>query len=411
MQQPSLLRNPRFLVLWISQVVSSFGTPFTALAASWMVYDLTGSKLALSGVLLAHTLPLIGIRLFAGALVDRWDRRRVLVWTELLRGIAVGVVVVTAATGNMALWHLYALNIVLGSAQAFFEPAAFAALPSVVGSEKLVQANSLLNTTVVIASMFGPALAGVAVSWGGAPLAMGVDAVSFLLATVGLMLLPSLTVTQAPKRQSLLRDLTEGFAFFKENRSLAWLTSFAGLVNFCMGLVLTLALPFVRDVLGGGAFEYGLIQPAAGIGFVIGGFTGALFRRFSRLTVMMSTMLLEGSMLVAIGFAPTLYASLPLIAMWGLGVSIWNIFSGTVYQQMVPNHLRGRVQSVRLLIAQGAAPLGTALAGIVSEALGVRSTFGVMGALIVAGGLFGLLMPAMKAINTLAVEGVAAKEA
>ncbi len=373
-----LLHNRHFVILWLGQTVSAIGTPFTMLAMAWFVYTLTGSKAATGGILLAEAIPLVLFRLFAGVLVDRWDRRTTMLVTDLIRTAALLTPVFLYASGTLQLWHLFIVNIILGIAEAFFQPASFAFLPSLVRKEELLNANSLLNTSIHGSALLGPILAGIFISSFGAPNALLVDAITFAVSTLTLFLLPSRPIPRE-SRVHLFRELVEGFAFYRENRGLIWLLGLAATSNFGGGMILALFVPFCVELLHVSADGVGIVQSSAGIGMLIGSLVGPLLAPFSKKSVMLGAHAFSGVSILALFFANTLWYAVGFVGGFGLGVAIWNTFSGIIYQQRVPDSLRGRVQSVRLLVAQGSIPLGMAVSATVAEWIGLRGVLVLIG--------------------------------
>lgn len=394
----SLLSNRNFALLWSGQILSAIGNPFTAIATAWMVYSITGSKIALGGILLANTIPLVIGRLFAGPLVDRWDRKKVMLITGIIRSMTLLLPVILYVVGSLEIWHLYILNMILGMCEAFFQPAAFAILGSLIPSSQLVKANGFLNASAMGALLMGPALAGVLVGVIAAPVVLLIDAIGYGVSAIIISFLPANKPQQETKK-GLIKDFIEGFTFYRENRSLLWLLGLAATSNTGMGMILTLLLPMSIELLNAGPQGYGFMETAAGIGMLIGSLSAALFSRYPRRLVMIHAHIVSGTFVMLNFFSYHLWFSCLLIIGYGLAVGVWNIFSGATYQELVPDRLRGRVQSVRLLIAQGTMPLGMGLGAVIAQMIGLRGIILAVGGVIVLTGIAALMIPSIKSID------------
>lgn len=385
--QATLWRNRSFLILWVGQTVSAFGNPFTFIATAWYVYAITGSKLALGGIMIANAVPLACTRIFAGTLVDRWERRRVMLVTDLTRTVCLALIVVVLRMGVAHLWYFYLLNVILGLSDAFFQPAAFALLPSLVRSDQLVQANSWFNTSINGTLILGPAVAGVMVTGYGASAALGIDGATFAISALSLLLLPVIAVSSTSVKRHFFREVAEGFQFFGKHRGLLWLLLLAGVNNLGFGMVTPIVLPYSIHVLHAGAEGFGLLQTAIGVGLLIGSLAAPFFKRFVRRKVMVPAQVMSGCLFVCFALTHRFWIALICAIGSGIGTAIWNTFSATFYQEMVPDSVRGRVQSVRLLLAQGASPFGMAMGPGLSDWLSVGGVFIVAGGSMLVAGL------------------------
>lgn len=394
----SLIRNRNFSLLWAAQILSAIGNPFTALATAWIVYSITGSKIALGGVFLANTIPLVIGRLFAGPLVDRWDRKKVMLYTGIIRSLTLLLPVVLFSIGSLEIWHLYIVNMILGMCESFFQPAAFAILASLIPSSQLVKANGYLNASAMGSLLVGPALAGILVSVIAAPMVLLIDAIGFGVSAIVVSLLPSNKPKQVLQK-SFVQDFLEGFSFFRENHSLLWLLGLAATANTGLGMILTLLLPMSIELLNAGPAGYGFLETAAGVGMLIGSLFASLLSRFPRRLVMIHAHIVGGIFIAINYFSYHLWFSCLLIVGYGIAIAMWNTYSGATYHELVPDRLRGRVQSVRLLIAQGTTPLGMALGAVIAQLIGLRGIILAVGGMIIVTGFVALMIPSIKTID------------
>lgn len=400
MFEMELLKNRKFFLLWFGQTLSAFGNPFTSIATAWIVYDLTGSKLALGGILLANSIPLVLFRLFAGTLVDRWDRRTTMLLTDIIRAVTLLAPVLLYAMGNLEIWHLYIVNIILGVSEAFFQPATFALVPHLVPSLQLVKANGFLNASIMFSFLIGPTLAGMLVGMIEAPYVLLIDAVTYAISALTIFYLPSNKPQERIKKQ-FMKDLQEGFSFYKEHRSLLWLLALAATSNTGMGIIFVLLLPISIELLNAGSEGYGFLQSAASVGMLVGSLFASVFVGFPRSKVMLIAHTIGGLFVLINSYSYHLWFSLILIVGYGVSVAVWNTFSGATYQELVPDRIRGRVQSVRLLIAQGTMPLGMAVGSLMAQWVGLRGIVFIVGGAIILSGIVAFMIPSIKGLDRL----------
>lgn len=391
-----------FRLLWTAMTVSFFGDGIYMVAIAWQVYELSNVPTALSTVGVAWSLPMTLFLLIGGVLTDRFERRRIMIVADLLRGCAVLAMGVLSVTGTIRLWHLIALAIVYGTGQALFAPAFGAIVPEIVPRNLLTEANSLDSFVRHSAErLFGPAIGGFTIAAIGAGGAFLVDAATFAFSIGVLMRLGERPVPNE-ERPAPLRDIKEGFAYV---RSQPWLI--ATLLSALMTLLFALGpfqilLPFlVKNELGGTAADLGLILAAGGVGSVMAsvllGQRGLPRRHITFMYVMwaagVGTLVFYAAAtrvwhLIAVEFIAW--------AMFTSGLVVW----ATLMHRLVPTRLLGRVTSLDWMISTAFVPLSFALTGPVSGAIGVRATFfwgGVLGALAT---LAFLLWPGVRATES-----------
>jgi MFS family permease len=372
------LRIRDFRLLWSGLTISLLGDGFYLVAIAWQVYELSDAPTALALVGVCLTAPQVAFVLVGGAITDRFERRRVLLAADVLRGVAVGVVGALAVTGHLQLWHLFVLAAVFGLGSALFGPAFSAIVPELVPDELILQANSLERFVRPLAIRFvGPALGGIVVASLGAGTAFIVDAVSFGASIAALLAIGRRPVLVAPdRRQSLLRDVGEGIGFV---RSQPWLAgtvvaSSVGMLFF-LGPVYVLLPLVVKRSLDGTASDLGLVFAAGGVGAMAASFVLAgrgLPRR--PLTVMYACWAAMCLQLVGYAVARSVW-TVVAVAMLGTALLVYGqILWTTMLQRVVPRPLLGRVASVDSLLSWGLTPVSYALTAPVVRALGMDTT-------------------------------------
>jgi DHA3 family tetracycline resistance protein-like MFS transporter len=397
------LRHRDFRLLWSGMTVSLVGDGIFIVALAWQVYELSNAPTALSVVGVAMTIPNVLFLLIGGVVSDRFDRRRVLLAADLVRGLAVGAMGALSISGHIELWHLMVLAACYGGGTAFFGPAFDAIVPDLVANDLLTQANSLDQFVRPAAwRLAGPALGGVLIhAWsvGGAFL---IDGSTFAASIVALLLMHSHPVErERSEPRTALADVREGFRFV---RARVWLWGTLLAATFAYLLFIgpqEVLLPLlVKKDLGGNPLDLGFILAIGGVGAIgsalIVGHRGAP-RRFMTFMYLAWT----GSTLAVAGYG---LAHLPWQAMLACflfnaletaGTIVW----ATTKQRLVPRQLLGRVSSLDWFISIGLLPLSFALTGPVASAIGIRTTLigtGVLGAAVTFVFLF---LPGMRSIE------------
>lgn len=385
MLEPLRVRDFRFL--WAAMTVSFFGDGIYLVALAWQVYELSNVPTALSLVGVAWSLPMVLFLLIGGVLTDRFERRRIMIVADLLRGSAVTLMGLLVLTGVVRLWHLIALSAFYGIGQALFAPSFSAIVPEIVPRSLLTQANSLDSFVRQSAErLIGPAVGGFAIHTFGTGWSFMLDGGTFAFSIAMLLRLsPHPAPETAP--QAALSGIKEGFTYV---RSQPWLI--ATLLSALMSLLFAfgpmhILLPFlVKNELGGDASDLGVVLAAGGVGAVIGSLVMGQRARFPRRHIVFMYAMWAGGigLLVVYAMATELWhaviAEFLIWTMFTMGMIVWT----TLMHRLVPPRMLGRVTSMDWVVSTSLVPLSFALTGPVSTAIGVRETFawgGVLGAI------------------------------
>ncbi|HYZ80527.1 MAG TPA: MFS transporter [Solirubrobacteraceae bacterium] len=396
------LKHRDFRLLWTGMCVSLVGDGIFLVAMAWQVYALSNAPAALATVGIAMTVPTIACLLLGGVVSDRFDRRRVILATDLVRGAAVGLMGLLALAGVLHLWEVVALVAVYGTGTGFFAPAFDAIVPDLLPTDELAQANSLDQFVRPLAfRLAGPALGGVLVAALGAGSAFALDSLSFLASAVALLAMRSRAATWRAAPASVAADLRGGFDYVRRHVWL-WGTFVAAAIAYlCFMGPTEVLLPYVvKNTLHGSAADLGLVLAAGGIGSVacaIAMAQGGLPRReitFIYLVWTLATLAVAGYG-VATAVWQLMLVSVAFNALETAGTIVW----ATVKQREVPASLLGRVSSLDWLISIGLLPVSLALTGPLSGAIGVQSTLIAAGIVGGAVTLAALYLPGMRAVE------------
>lgn len=388
-----LFRNSAFTLLWGGQTISNIGDPFFNLAVMWVIYTQSGSTLQTAIVQVLWHLSKILFGPLAGALADRWDRKRIIVITNVLAAVVVSAVATAIpAWGPLSPVVVFVAVFLLNTLTTFSSPAHFSIMPEVVGRDLLATASGLLATTRQVASLAGNALAGVVIALVGTAWALVVDACTFLFAALAIAVarLPVRTSLPASstQRSSLLREIVDGWRAIVDLpivRALVWLSVLINISSFIGPLFPAL----VRERLRGDATAYGTLEAMGVIGGIAGSaLAGMLERRLGVGRLLVAGWGVAGT--CAIGMAASV--SLPLTAaletILAFGLTVGGISVGVLTQALSPENYRGRVAGITAALIAVAIPPSTLVAGWLADIVGVAPLLAVGGAWIL--GIAGL---------------------
>ncbi len=361
-----------FRLYWISLLISNIGTWMQMTAVNWLLYQLTGSamQLGLNGVFRA--LPAIGLGLVSGTFVDRYDRRRLLLWTQLILGLLALVFGVLDQSGNIQAWQIYALTFVSASVGSLDAPARQALFPSLVPRAALPSAVALNSLLWKGAALLGPSLGGIAISLMGTSGAFYANAASFLVVVIALVMMRVSSSAAGKKRRALLKETQEGFSYIVSQPIILGIMIMEG-VSSVFGLDNAMLTIFASDIFRAGAQGFGFLQSARGLGAVIGStlFIG-IGQRPVQGKILFTSAVLYGLGFALFGLSPSFLMALLLLALVGATDTIWAAARGTILQLLAPENFRGRVMGVFQLSNRGLHPLGQTETGLVVPLIGAR---------------------------------------
>lgn len=382
-----LTSNPDFLRLWLGQVASSLGNGISLIATPLLVLALTNSPAQAGLVAAARTAPYLFLGLPAGALIDRWDRRTMLIFCDLARALSMGSVPIAWSLGLLSLWQLIVVGLVQGAAVSFANIAQTASLPRLVRKEQIAAAQALNVSSQGIASLIGPGAGGLVVALGstlveGAVIAFAVDAASYLVSMSMLAAIRRPFQDVRGAGRSLSVEIVEGMRYLWADRPIRLLAIVNCLHRLCVGTVVVLpVIVFARDILRADPAVIGLIVGAAGAGGLIGSaMTPPLRRRIPVGKHMIGLLLAHAVGIGIVGMAPSIATAMAGMLLVGLAEAMTGIVQVSYRLVTIPDALQGRVNSVYRLGSFAAMTVGTTLAGLLAEGFGPRVALSTMAA-------------------------------
>lgn len=384
------LRHRNYRLFFGGQSVSLIGSWITRIATSWLVYRLTGSELLLGVVAFCGQIPLLLLAPFAGVLVDRWNRHRILVLTQVLSAVQSLVLAVLALTGIINVAEIIVLQLLQGVINSFDTPARQAFVVEMVEDRQDLPNAIALNSSMVNASrILGPSIGGVLIVAFGEGWCFLVDAISYV--AVILSLLAMSVSREKIKRSSepIIDELRSGIAYargFPPIRALLLLVAVVG----TMGMPYATLMPVIaKEVLHGGAHTLGILMAASGVGALAG--TVYLASRHSVLglggVIVLATM--SASLgLIAFSQSRVMWLSLAMLPFVGAGLMVQAASANTIVQTVVEEHMRGRIMAFYSVAIMGTQPIGSLLAGAIAERIGAPNTILIGGAVSFAFGIW-----------------------
>lgn len=369
--------GPRFTNLWLAAGISNLGDGVIAVAFPLLVASITRDPFAVAAATIVNRIPWFFFALVSGALVDRMDRRIVMMVTDALRAVIVGIVGILLLAGDVGLPLIYVVGFLLGVAETFFDTSAEAILPSLVDDERLPAANGRLQATEWVGNAFaGPPLGAVlfAVTAG---LPFLFDAGTFVVAAVLVGLIAGSYRSEREGPAGTLRsDIGEGLGWLWRHTVLRTLSLMAGVTNMVAFGIIAVFVLFIQDEIGLGDVGYGLVISALGVGGLLGAIvSGAVVKRLGPGTTLLGSVALLMVNGLIMGVSSEVWVIAVITGSYGVAITAWNVVAVSLRQALTPDPLRGRVASVARLLAWGTQPIGALLGGVVAGAWGLRAPF------------------------------------
>jgi MFS family permease len=395
---PALLRPLRlrdFRLLFAGETISVLGDQFHFVALTWLAIQLTGSGLVLGTVLMTAAIPRAVFMLVGGAFSDRFSPRTLMLASNAIRGVVVGILAGLVLSGWAELWHLYILAGIFGVVDAFFYPAMNTIVPMLVPERQLSPANALTQGAQQIMGLVGPALAGAMIALVQTGPAFAIDAVSFGVAAIALLLISGGRRHADPAanadRPGMLATIAGGVGAAWSDPPVRSMVLLTAAFNFAFTGPISVGLAFLADHrFNGGSAAFGLMFSAFGGGAVIGAIAAGSIRPRRLGAIVMAIAMVLGVGLALIGLAPSLAVALGIIGVMGVLIGFINVQAIAWLQSHIAEAMRGRVMSLVTLGSVGLAPVSLAIAGALVDLGAVTLTFVAAGAIIIIAAIAGV---------------------
>ncbi len=396
------LRHRDFRLFWLGSFVSQAGNWMQQVAQSWLIYDITRSPFLVGVGGLMSSLPFVLVSLYAGTVVDRVDRKKMLVWVQVASTTITLGLAADIASGHVQVWHIYLASVLNALVGAFQIPAQQALLPYLVPRADLMTAISLNSILRRGSQIIGPSLGGISVAAVGVAATYTLNALTFV-ALAGCLIAIRVTnpVEDRGAGASPLAAIVEGFRYVRSDSIISALLLLEGTLSI-FGSYNSMLVVFARDIFQTGPQGLGLLQSASGAGTIIG---SLLLASVGHVTHTGRVMLLGaigyGAALVALAACPWFGLALPVLMLAGMAEVTVGALRSTVLQLQSRRELLGRVMSLHAISTRGLGPLGAFEAGTLAELVGVRSSVAFGAGMCIAAVLVtALRVPALLQLTT-----------
>lgn len=386
---------------WSASAISNMGDGMNVAAMPLLALALTDDARLIAAVSMVSFLPWLLLSLPAGVIIDRYDRRTLMVTVNLTRGLLFAVIALGAASGWMSIWILLAVLAAVGVCEVLFDNAAQAFLPAIVPSPLLPKANGRLFAAEVVTNTFLGLPVGAWLFVVAAGLPFGINSATFILAAllVASIRVPPQTIAsrQDGSVRSFHEDLVEGLRWLWRHRFLRNLAILLGFTNLGGQVGLAIFVKFATEEMGVGPSGFGLLLAVMSVGAIVGGLVGDRLASFlGTSTTLVAAYLVFGVGELIIGGVPVVWVVATVAVVQGLATTTWNVVTVSLRQQLIPTEMFGRVNSVYRWVGWGTIPIGALIGGFVAHGVNLRAPFLVGGTITLLGlALFGrTLLPA-----------------
>ncbi len=382
------LRHRNFRLFFGGQSISLIGTWMTRIATSWLVYRLTKSSLLLGTVSFAGQIPTFLLAPAAGVIVDRIDRRQVLVWTQTLAMVQSLAMAWLTLAHRITIAEVLALSAMQGVINAFDMPGRQSFMVKMVEDRADLSNAIAINSSMVnMARLLGPSLAGLLIAATGEGWCFLVDGISYIAVIASLLMMRVSRANEERKTTSMVAELREGWTYvtaFAPIRTILLLFALLSLMGWPFMVLMPI---FAAQVLHGGPHTLGFLMGAVGVGSLVSALAMVMRRSVRGLSKMIPIAACAfGVGLICFGFSTSLWLSLPVMLLTGFGMMQGLTASNTIIQTLVDEKMRGRVMSYYTMAFVGMAPFGSLLAGALAQAIGAPHTVIVCGIACILGG-------------------------
>ncbi|OGF49184.1 MAG: MFS transporter [Candidatus Firestonebacteria bacterium RIFOXYA2_FULL_40_8] len=376
------LKYRNYRLFFMGQSISLIGTWLQLIAVSWLVYRLTGDVFMLGLVGFLSRIPTFLVAPFAGVVADRYDRYKILIWTQVLSMLQAFIFAVLVFTGNIQVWHTIVLGVSLGLINAFDVPVRQSFVVNIVEDKKDLGNAIALNSSMVNgARLIGPTAAGLLIAAVGEGWCFLINAISFVAVISSLLMMKIKPMEFKNTNKSGFLEFKEGFSYAYEHKTISSLLLLLSIVSLIAIPYQVLMPAFAREILKGGPKMFGFLMAAAGLGALFGALYLGGRRSIIGLgrTVILASVLF-GAGLITFSFTRTVWTSAIFLVITGFGMMVQAAGTNTIIQTVVEEDKRGRVMSLYTMAFMGMHPFGSLLVGKLAALLGMPVTICIGGA-------------------------------
>ena len=361
----SILKNRTFLLLFLGNTISLIGFGFNLVGVSWLVLEVTGSELALGKIMAMATVPGVVLALFAGIIIDKVNRKWLLVVLDLFRMVVVGTFVILLIQDRFSMTALFITVLLMGTGSSLFWPTAQAFVQELVSAKDYFHANALLSASYQAGSILGAGIGGVVIHFYGVPTALAFNALTHLISALLISAAPFTRQVVHHEVESIWQSVSKGFIYFKEKAGVLMLGLTTILADVAIwGALSVLTITISKEVFLAGSLGYGLMEGFYGVGALISTVAVGYMTRFlGRGRALLLCYVVAGVMCLLAPIAISIYLAGVAYFFMGLHNNAARICIRTIFMEQIPNKIMGRVQTIlgvytRLLVVASALSAG-----------------------------------------------------
>lgn len=373
-----------YRLLWIGAFLSNIGTWVQKVGQPWLILSLSGSPLLLGIDGFMQDIPLLLLLLIGGAVSDRFDKRKILIFSQIVQGSSALAIALLVATEHITVWTVITLSFIVGCVQSLSTPAYLSALPSLVSKEHITNAIALNSMQFNLSRFIGPAIGGAVIASLGVAWCFGFNALSYLalLMVLPFIRFPGAEISERAAR-SLSESIKEGVREVRQRPELLSIVIVVFFVSFFVGPILNFIPVIAKENLGTQAGGFSLMLSAFGAGAVIGALrVASLKETVNRHAIVMMASSALAAAVIAVSLSQIFLLSMGLMFVGGFAFVSCGSVGNTIMQTEVSEALRGRVISIYATAFRGGLPLGSLLTGVVSEHFGAQAALALNGTLL-----------------------------
>ncbi|MGA2524770.1 MAG: MFS transporter [Candidatus Bathyarchaeia archaeon] len=402
-----VLRNRNFTLLFYAGAASTGGFSLGQVALTWLVYVTTGSALDVAYVALSSTVASVLLSVIGGTLVDRQNRKWLMILSDLLRALGLVVLAVYLYFAGFSLPLVLVVSFILGTFSTIFNPAQRAVIPSILKSDEVADANGLVQVANSVFQSVASAAGGAIVATIGAVAALGINATTFAISavltmsmTLGALVKPSLTALNGEVRKGFVSDAADGVKYITSNKGLLYLTVSAGFINLFFAMMIPFVVVYATNVLNGGVAVYGSLLAAFAVGMAPGALLVGRTKAVAYAGIVWGgTGLLAGATMLLSAFTQSFIVAFVLFLVVGVISGYANVTWLSAVQLIVPSEMQGRYFGVDQLGSFAVMPVGQVLGAFIIQSMSVKTDFIVAAVGISVISLVFLLSKDMRAVG------------
>lgn len=374
------LTHKEFRYFWVGQCFSLIGTWIQNIGQSWLVLSMTNSPFLLGLVSTIQFIPVTILSLFAGAIVDRFPKKKIILITQSVAMILAFVMSFLVFTNNIKYWHVLVLALILGISNAFDMPARQSFTVEMAGKKDLMNAIALNSAIFNLARIIGPAIGALFMAYIGAGWCFLLNGLSFIAVIFGLLKIESNGQVIKDKDKNVFADIKEGLIYIYNNKKLLQTILTVTVIGIFAFNFNVLIPSYTKNVLNMGEKTYGFLLSSLGLGSLIGAiFASIRSKSGPRKVIMRVSCIVVSCMLILVGISKIYYVTAFLLVVNGLFNIMFNTTANSTLQLTSKDEYRGRVMSVYSLVFAGSAPLGSLFSGTIADKFGASEAFVICG--------------------------------